>query len=1097
MADATGAGGANGVSDGAEHNAARRRTLRISSEERRPRVGSSREMLDAYGRASSERTGHLRIKTDGSARQERSGLEMRMVTADYFELLNASMNGNVTTVEALLRYLSAADASRLDTRKNETSFGESPLHRAKTVAIARLLVKHGVAVDIRGYVGQTPLHTQNNAEVARYLISKGADVNACTMDGSSPLHWAVVVDNLNLVRTLIRAGADVNHVNENGNSPLHMVGSVPVAKYLVSHNAAIDGLNKEGKLPLEVAADKGDDDVQLQVAAYLLDMSHEIGVSRSMRKIYTEGRYGSDSEDYDDSEVDEVDDVPNSLMNRLSVRVDSGNATSNNNEKAPRSVLKKSDQGSSMRLATEVSKKTDAMSRWQRVRAKVLQGDISGTGIRKSKTAAQRQLRFAVGSASVYTSSGSVHENEVGWGGDEAEEEESRTSNDFYASFFELMVRNRPKLALKLLDKQRTFLYAKGNDKVYSYDTSLVGGPTDSKQSLYQIVADERHDIISHEVVQWVLNIKWILFTRECLLFEFFLHAAFVILFMVSTLYGSESLLVCYEDLWKIFLGEVRAMPNHVGHILQIPLELVLVYLNVRYIVRLYVEWKMTYKGSFCHILSKLSLNDYTAIAPHGAVFASQILRSVLDPGDEDGFRVANSLNSVAAIILWVRCLSFAEGFEAIGVAMCTIRRMIADIVIYFFVMIIFVTGFSHAMALVYAHAGVTLYDGMFNTWITLYFFIFNLDMGVMDEETSMYRKYMGYFLIGIYMVVVVLVILNLIIAVMTNSFEDIQQNAKEQWLLQRAKLIIKYEQREESMNHISDFFSFARTMKRTVMPPLPRKNPVTEKSGGLINIEVPTDWLHAVNFQRVRSRHYHGCRYGCFKRWKRMRRSPSFLWPAFDESHDFLVKQRDMTASLGQINAKQSSTLQSLGDDLSVLDEEEEVGNEKKPLLPHISTSSFGTIESKDKKLKRFTTRENAELRTGLIEDFTYIGKFFRNPKRIQHEREARLSENKRFSSSGGGHHITSPRNRMHGKTNSYASAGTLGRTKSFKKSPTSSGSRSPAQESNHGEASGPDDKLSYHLEDLQDMIRTLTEQVSKMQLEQNKLIQRLDNRP
>jgi len=69
--------------------------------------------------------------------------------------------------------------------KNE--FGMTPLHKARTEEISRMLISSGADVNSKDNSGFTPLHHAFTPQVAKVLISGGADINLKNNDGDTPL----------------------------------------------------------------------------------------------------------------------------------------------------------------------------------------------------------------------------------------------------------------------------------------------------------------------------------------------------------------------------------------------------------------------------------------------------------------------------------------------------------------------------------------------------------------------------------------------------------------------------------------------------------------------------------------------------------------------------------------------------------------------------------------------------------------------------------------------------------------------------------------------------------------------------------------------
>lgn len=204
-------------------------------------------------------------------------------------LIEASALGDDTAVDKILneeRMLNIEEASKPDLRQNSTSYGLTALHRAKTPEVARVLLDFGVDVNVRGPLGQTPLHTCcDNPPVLKLLLERGANVGATTADGSTALEWAVVADSIDSVRLLLEKGANVQSANANGNTCLHLVSSKKMAELLLANGAKVSVENKEGKIPLETAAERQGEPDFAAITELLLDVSEDRGLRyRTKRK---------------------------------------------------------------------------------------------------------------------------------------------------------------------------------------------------------------------------------------------------------------------------------------------------------------------------------------------------------------------------------------------------------------------------------------------------------------------------------------------------------------------------------------------------------------------------------------------------------------------------------------------------------------------------------------------------------------------------------------------------------------------------------------------------------------------------------------------
>ncbi|MDG1092263.1 MAG: ankyrin repeat domain-containing protein [Paracoccaceae bacterium] len=138
----------------------------------------------------------------------------------------ASLHGDAKTVQLLLDFEANVMA--------RTTLDYTPLHRARTVEIAKTLIQAGAEIDAESTWGTTPLFSvvQNiskgrDKELISFLIAAGADVNAIARDmlNATPLHFAAEQPILDTIITLIEAGANINAQNTKGHTPAHFAAA--------------------------------------------------------------------------------------------------------------------------------------------------------------------------------------------------------------------------------------------------------------------------------------------------------------------------------------------------------------------------------------------------------------------------------------------------------------------------------------------------------------------------------------------------------------------------------------------------------------------------------------------------------------------------------------------------------------------------------------------------------------------------------------------------------------------------------------------------------------------------------------------------------
>ena len=139
------------------------------------------------------------------------------------------------------------------------------------------LLRHGVDVDVGGYMNRTPLHFASqpgHRDVVQCLIDHGADVNSHEDDHSTPLNWATFKGHVDVVRMLLKHHADVNTRDNRGRTPLHDAvegysrntkgDHLRVIRLLLEHGADVDAKNVNGSTPSQaVWGDRQDEVLQL------------------------------------------------------------------------------------------------------------------------------------------------------------------------------------------------------------------------------------------------------------------------------------------------------------------------------------------------------------------------------------------------------------------------------------------------------------------------------------------------------------------------------------------------------------------------------------------------------------------------------------------------------------------------------------------------------------------------------------------------------------------------------------------------------------------------------------------------------------------
>ncbi len=163
------------------------------------------------------------------AEVERDGSCARLLGLRGQTLLHdAAMAGDAELAAALIRSGAGPNAKEAE--------GHTPLYRASTGDVARVLLAAGATADVTsGPTRGTPLHQaarRGCVSVAQALLDHGATIDARDAKGETPLRRAVNCRQLEIVRLLVRRGADRRAADRRGVTPLDAARTAEIKRAL-------------------------------------------------------------------------------------------------------------------------------------------------------------------------------------------------------------------------------------------------------------------------------------------------------------------------------------------------------------------------------------------------------------------------------------------------------------------------------------------------------------------------------------------------------------------------------------------------------------------------------------------------------------------------------------------------------------------------------------------------------------------------------------------------------------------------------------------------------------------------------------------------
>jgi len=153
---------------------------------------------------------------------------------------------------------------------------------------------------------------------------------------------------------------------------------------------------------------------------------------------------------------------------------------------------------------------------------------------------------------------------------------------------------------------------------------------------------------------------------------------------------------------------------------------------------------------------------------------------------------LALALCSGTALCFWVRLVYYGDGFQITGEFVRVIGSIVWDIQGFFVMVIVIVLGFAHCLFLFYSGGRVedeSKFDSIWRSILTCYQMMLG-EFPMHDLEESAITMTLYFF----FSLSVTVILLNLLIAKMSESYASVMEKASGQLLLNKARIISKIE---------------------------------------------------------------------------------------------------------------------------------------------------------------------------------------------------------------------------------------------------------------------------------------------------------------
>ncbi|XP_072899373.1 short transient receptor potential channel 6-like isoform X2 [Hemitrygon akajei] len=160
---------------------------------------------------------------------------------------------------------------------------------------------------------------------------------------------------------------------------------------------------------------------------------------------------------------------------------------------------------------------------------------------------------------------------------------------------------------------------------------------------------------------------------------------------------------------------------------------------------------------------------------------------------------ISEGLYAIAVVLSFSRIAYILPANESFGPLQISLGRTVKDIFKFMVIFIMVFVAFMIGMFNLYSHYLGAKKNNAFTTveesFKTLFWAIFGLSevKSVVINYDHKFIENIGYVLYGVYHVTMVIVLLNMLIAMINNSFQEIENDADVEWKFARAKLWISY----------------------------------------------------------------------------------------------------------------------------------------------------------------------------------------------------------------------------------------------------------------------------------------------------------------
>lgn len=338
---------------------------------------------------------------------------------------------------------------------------------------------------------------------------------------------------------------------------------------------------------------------------------------------------------------------------------------------------------------------------------------------------------------------------------------------------FKLLLEKTPGAAIDFLDHFAVVLKHSncGKAAVKYKDLRFIYGdpnvPVDQTALACAVEMTTGRDVLPHRVMKHIMKVKWKSFAKSMFRREFTIYCSLLLSYYVPTIWADPNWvqLASGFDYW-VFISRIVSWACSVYLLLEVEYKEFL------------GNGACNYLSSFWNWLNLITYVSTVVMIPFEFIASLAVVR--------------NCLLALITVTMWINILQFLQVSTQSGLLLSMMARMVKDVYHFVLLYAVFLLGFSGAFYTLLR--GSTGYEDFTNSFITVALMLYGQLNYDTFSATTGWTWHMSNGLLVIYLMSVVIVLLNILIAMMATTYSDIFDAAEAATLHCHAQAVLRME---------------------------------------------------------------------------------------------------------------------------------------------------------------------------------------------------------------------------------------------------------------------------------------------------------------